>query len=263
MQGDHVKSAARVLEILEFFADHRRPARMSVLIRALGYPPSSMTGLLRTLVARGYMDIDPDTHEYMPTARLMQLTRWLGTGGYEETVVLDAMHRLRDRVDEPVVLGAPVGLHIEYVMSLHRSDGVNSHIRPGDRRLMIQNGIGWLLLSRMPRSDALRVHEGTVAAGLLQADDFDRASYEQTLDRHEDTDVSVLHARDLIAPTAHWNASMVAVLIPVPDGHARPLGVGVHGPTARIIDKTPVLIDALRGLVRDLHAQIHGSASHM
>ncbi|UOA17037.1 hypothetical protein DSM109990_03931 (plasmid) [Sulfitobacter dubius] len=67
------------------------------------------------------------------------------------------MYRLRDRAGEPVVLAAQNGLYLEYVISLHSDEGANSHIEAGSRCLMVQNGIGWMLLSRRPEEEALRI----------------------------------------------------------------------------------------------------------
>lgn len=256
MQQDRVKSAARVFAILEFFSEHRQPARMHEMTASLSYPVSSMTALLRTMVSLGYLEFDPDTHRYFPSPRLSRLTNWMDTSGYEQTVVLDAMHRLRERAGEPVVLGTQEGLHLEYVVSLHRYEGTNSHIKAGTRRLMIQNGIGWMILSRQPFSEAISIYRQTVTRGLLRADDYDEAAFAATLQAHAATDISVLHARHLCAPTAHWNASMVSTLIPAPDGHHRSLGVGLHGPTDRIIAKVEMLSALLRELVVDLKSQL-------
>jgi DNA-binding IclR family transcriptional regulator len=253
MQQYRVKSAARTLEILEFFSERRAPARLSEISETLGYPVSSVTALLRTLVAMGYMDFDARTHRYHPAPRLSRLTAWMDAGGFEQTVLLDAVHKLRDRVQEPVVVAAPDGLHMEYFISLHRYEGTNTHIKTGARRLMIQNGIGWLLLSRAPVAEARLIYGRTIAKGLFDPALFSEAEYLSLLTEYREKRVSVLHAKDLFEPTAHWNASMISILIPLPDGHHRPLGVGVHGPTHRIIEKREMIKDQLAEFVDELH----------
>jgi DNA-binding IclR family transcriptional regulator len=259
MQHGHVKSAARVFAILEYFAEHREPVRLSDLSERLGYPASSTTAILRTMVSLGYVDLDQRTHRYFPSPRLTRLTNWIESGGYEQTKVLDAMYRLRDRAREPVVLATQNGIYIEYVTSLHRYEGTNSHIEPGARRLIVQNGIGWLLLSRQPVAEALRVYRETVRAGLLDAAAYPEEAFRRTLDAHRATEISTLHARDLLEKTAHWDASMISTLLPVPDGHHRNLGLGLHGPTRRIVQREGELADMLRGTVRDLHAELDQS----
>lgn len=252
MQQYRVKSAVRTLEILEFFSERRAPARLSEISETLGYPVSSVIALLRTLVAMGYMEFDPCTHNYYPLPRLSRLTTWMDAGGYEQTVLRDAVHKLRNTVQEPVVVAAPDGLHIEYFISLHSYEGSNSHIKTGSRRLMIQNGIGWLLLSRAPVAEARLVYGRTIAKDLFDPAFFSEAEYLSLLNEYREKHVSVLHAKDLFGPTAHWNASMISVLIPVPEGHHRPLGVGVHGPTNRMIEKTKMIERQLSVFIKEL-----------
>lgn len=68
-----VKSAARVLEILEFFDTIRRPAGAQEVAAALGYPASSTQALLRSLAAQGYLAWDAGCRHYAPTLRVALL----------------------------------------------------------------------------------------------------------------------------------------------------------------------------------------------
>lgn len=260
MFDQRVKSAARVIEIFEYFASTRKPARMKVLATEMKCPPSSMIALLRTLVSMGYLQYDEATHAYFPASRMTKLTNWIEPGGYEQTIILDAMHRLRDAVGEPVVLATPKDCHIEYVVSLHCNEGTNSHIRAGTQRLIVQNGIGWLMLSRMPVHTALGYYRKTISTGALLDEEFSEDAFLAILDAHRQIDISVLHARDLLRPTAHWNASMIGTLIPVPEGH-RSLGIGVHGPTKRMEQRTEIIKQELRATVGELasYLETHGT----
>lgn len=260
MIAEKVKSAARVFEILEFFASHRQPARLHELSAMLGYPVSSLTALLRTMVDMGYMTIDPVTHAYLPAPRLQKLSDWMQVDAYEQTVLFDLLCRLRNAAEEPVVLAAASDLRVDYVTSLHRHEGRNTYIRAGDRRLMVQNGTGWLMLARYPRPEALEIYRRTLAAGLISARDFPQAAFEAILDANRETDVSILHARDLLDipehRTVHWDASMISILIPVPPGHPRQLGIGLHGPTERIARRADALAALLRCTVAELQARL-------
>lgn len=256
MRHDNVKSAARVFAVLEYFAEHRQPARLRDLSGGLGLPASSMTAILRTMVQLGYLEIDQKNHRYFPSPRLTKLTNWIDAGGCEQTTVLDAMYRLRDRAGEPVVLAAQNGLYLEYVISLHSDEDTNSHIEAGSRRLMVQNGIGWMLLSRRPEEEALRIYHQTITDGLLSDAVYPEEAFRQTLDAHRATDISVLHARDLHERTAHWDASMISVLIPVPERHHRLLGIGLHGPTSLMTRRKEELSGLLRETVGELRAQM-------
>jgi len=60
-----IKSAERVLDILEMLAaSDRRKMSLAELGKQLGIPKSSLHGLLRVLVSRGYVDLDGATRTY-------------------------------------------------------------------------------------------------------------------------------------------------------------------------------------------------------
>lgn len=51
-----VRSAARVLDLLEFFSESDKEANLATIAHAFQLPKSSALGLLRTLCSRGYLD---------------------------------------------------------------------------------------------------------------------------------------------------------------------------------------------------------------
>ena len=64
-----VKSAQRIINIIEYFVATRMPATLSTLASALNLPKSSCLALLRTLEANGYIyEVNPRTG-YYPTRR--------------------------------------------------------------------------------------------------------------------------------------------------------------------------------------------------
>ena len=50
-----VKSAVRVLEMLELLARAQKPLTLKMIVSELGYPKSSTFNLLATLVSRAYV----------------------------------------------------------------------------------------------------------------------------------------------------------------------------------------------------------------
>jgi DNA-binding IclR family transcriptional regulator len=62
--GSGVKSAERALTILELFSRRDRALSFTQVAEALGYPRSSLHGLLRTLTERGWLGYDAATRRY-------------------------------------------------------------------------------------------------------------------------------------------------------------------------------------------------------
>ncbi len=59
-----VKSAARILELIEFLAGCSEPVSLKEITISLGYPKSSAHALAQTLVSRGYV-IQDSTERYL------------------------------------------------------------------------------------------------------------------------------------------------------------------------------------------------------
>lgn len=258
MSASSVKSASRVFEILEYFARTRKAARLTDISGELGYPVSSLNALLKCMVSLGYMEFDETARVYMPSARISHLSSWLNINSYEQTVALEEMYHLRSVAREPVVLAAPVGIYLEYVSTLHSSEGINSHIKPGTRRLLVQTGTGWLFLSRIKRKQALTIYRRTIRAGELGTDEFPEKAFVEKLESHREMDISFIRAKDLLRPTAHWDAAMISMIIPTPQGH-RPLALGAHGPTTRLESKRDLISAELRRIRASLAQRLESA----
>lgn len=101
--NSEVKSAGRVLDILEYMAGRREAVALSQIVRDLTLPKSSAHGLLQTLAARGHL-LQDSTGRYM----LVEAGRHgFPFRRHEEPLVVNAMpfmERLRDESGETVLL---------------------------------------------------------------------------------------------------------------------------------------------------------------
>ena len=93
--NSEVKSAGRILDILEYMSDCREPIPLARIIRDLSLPKSSAHGLVQTLVARGHVSRNSMGH-YV----LVESSRHgFPFRRHEEPLVVTAMpfmERLRD-----------------------------------------------------------------------------------------------------------------------------------------------------------------------
>jgi DNA-binding IclR family transcriptional regulator len=138
---------------------------------------------------------------------------------------------------ELVVLGAEDGIYVNYIKTLRGAEeGIQLYISPGTRRLLVQIGSGWLMLSRTSREKARGIYEQTIAAGKLTEKEFPRATFFRRLRERAELDVAFTKARDLVRPAAHWGGGMIAALVPTAEGH-RQMAIGIGGPAERLQTK--------------------------
>jgi len=103
--NEEVKSAVRILEMLELLARSSRSVSLKEVALELGYPKSSTHQLLATLVSRGYATRE-DGDRYALNEACRSGPGWTG-GGDAQLIALaqPVMRQLRDQCGETVMLG--------------------------------------------------------------------------------------------------------------------------------------------------------------
>jgi DNA-binding IclR family transcriptional regulator len=131
--GDSVKSARRALEILDLLTSLGRPLTFAEIARELGYPRSSLHGLLRTLVESGWAELDEATRRYT-----LGIRAWEAGNAYLRAVDLAErarpfMERVRDALDETVQLTVLDGTQNVYVARVSGSHRLGANYEVGGR----------------------------------------------------------------------------------------------------------------------------------
>jgi len=155
--GDVVKSAERVLAIFEVFEAERRPLRISELVSRLEIPQSSTSTLMKTLVARGLVEFDPEHRTFKPTVRLAFLGNWVvgSTDGLAQ--IQSLAHRLSAETGEMVIVGSQNGLCVQYLSLVTQQDTPQPRVRPGLCRPLHRAGLGIMLLTQKPDNEVSRI----------------------------------------------------------------------------------------------------------
>lgn len=142
-----VKSARRVFEILEQFAQEQRPLSVIDVARNCNYPQSSASALLRTMTEMGYLHYDRRARLYEPTPRLPLLVSWIGRRLFREDRVLQLMGDLSDATGQTIILGAENGLKIRYIHVIEATGPLRLHAVSGVLRPYATSALGLALLS--------------------------------------------------------------------------------------------------------------------
>jgi IclR family transcriptional regulator, KDG regulon repressor len=134
MAGSEVKSARRVFEILEYFDRERRPLGLKDVLEGLGYPASSGSALLKSLIQLGYLDYDRERRRYYPTMRIAALGGWVHAALFGDGALTGLMNQLHRATGESVILAAQSDLHAQYVHVIHSAGPKRFTVPPGARR---------------------------------------------------------------------------------------------------------------------------------
>lgn len=149
MQTSQVKSATRAIEILEYFKKVRQPRAMSEIALALGYPQSSSTVLLKTLVTLGYLNFDRRERLYFPTPKVTALGDWVPRALFGTSRVLEAMHDVHAATGESVSISTKNDVYMQYVQIIQSVHALRFHVDEGALRPLTLSAVGWMLLSTL------------------------------------------------------------------------------------------------------------------
>jgi DNA-binding IclR family transcriptional regulator len=163
-----VKSAKRVFEFLEYFASVQREITVAEVAKEFGYPNSSVSSILRTMVSLGYLTYDRSKRTYLPSARVPFLSSWIGTQLFEKEALLQMMDELSSLTGAAIMLGTLNGLSCQYVHILPATSAVRLHTSPGFRPLA-RTACGLALLSQLEKNYVTRLMTRIGAEDPLEA----------------------------------------------------------------------------------------------
>jgi DNA-binding IclR family transcriptional regulator len=148
MDSSAIKSAKRVLEVFEFFAQRRGSATIGEISKALGYPQSSTSVLMKCLHELRYMQHDVRQRTYRPTLRLALTSSWLRDQHFSGSELTSLMTTLRDETGGSVVLGIQNGIDLQYIQVVPTLMPVQLVMRIGQLRPLCRTAVGKVLLAQ-------------------------------------------------------------------------------------------------------------------
>ena len=144
-----VKLVTRTLELIELFAQERRPMPLTELAQGLDAPMSSCLALVRTMVARGYLYEVRRRAGYYPTPKLQALSGLIQSGDPWMERVRPQLAALRDAANETVMLGKIQDGAVLFLDMAESTHPVHYATRPGVRRPLHTSAVAKAILARL------------------------------------------------------------------------------------------------------------------
>jgi DNA-binding IclR family transcriptional regulator len=246
MEGT-VKSARRVLEIFEYFAEKHTPATVSELSASLGYPQSSTSELLKSLLTLGYLGFDAGTRTYRPTLRVMLLGSWVHDEIFGHSSVMALLEDLHREFGHSVIVGMQQGIHVRYVVTLC---GVQTGLPPfatGTLRPVCRAAVGKMLLAGKSRSEIALIAR---RANAQETDPKCRVAVPELL-----ADIELCRRRGWAESSGNvvLGRNVIATALPPIPGQPE-LAIGLGGPQDVIAGQREIIIERLRKLGKALES---------
>ncbi|NNM74048.1 IclR family transcriptional regulator [Enterovirga aerilata] len=226
----HVKQAANVFDLIEYFERRRSPATLAEISDDLGWPRSSTFNLVGTIVEKGYLYEPRPRGGYYPTPRWLSLAQSVTEAEPLPEAVGSAVAEIAAATGETVAVAALTGIHAMFLHVVESRHSVRYHAKVGDRVPVHASSVGRALLSQLP----LNVREG-----IYRKIGFERFSHTtpmsvETIER----ELAAAEARGYHQSSSEYIPDLAGVSFPIAVG-ARKLSVVVAGPTSRCFERRP------------------------
>ncbi len=240
--GATVKSAGRVLEVLELLGNVRKPLSASEIGRLLDYPKSSTNVLLKYLTNLGYLSLDPDTMHYLPSLRVTSLGAWIPAALYGMGDAASMLQEVHDVTGETVTLSMRAGQAMRFIRVLPGSFFIALKMDEGTVAPLFGTSVGAAFLATRPPAEVERLAESArgMARTRVVRQAIDRTL--ESLPQVRSTGYSVTFA-SLFPDTG----AISMALPPASDGNVLVLGVG--GLSDRIRRNERTIARAIRSAI--------------
>lgn len=171
-QVSFVKSADRVLDILELFATEKEAMNLMEISRKLGLPTSSTYKILQNLLNRGYLETDKNEKMFRIGYKILEIA----TSYVQNTDLISEFHHIAqkivDHINEAVFLSIRNGDKILYVAEKQSSHPVRFVSHMGMKLPLHSTAMGKILLSNLnnnelktlyPNKEMGRMTENTIS----------------------------------------------------------------------------------------------------
>jgi DNA-binding IclR family transcriptional regulator len=237
-QSSVIKTARRIFEVLEYFDEVQQPVSLKDMSIHFGYPVSSASALLKSMVVMGYLDYDAYSRTYMPTMRIATLGNWVQGALFGEGRILALMKHMSEVTKETISIGTQSDLFAQYIHVVPSQYAIRYHLKPGTIRPLARSGLGWLLLSArtdetidrlLRRINIEEKPDNRIALPDLMARVREVREQGYVFSRH----------------TVTAGAGVIGMLLPI-RRHGRILAIGVGGPVDRLEEKKDQVLGELR-----------------
>jgi DNA-binding IclR family transcriptional regulator len=155
-QTDRVKSAGRVLDLIETLAEHDEGLSFTALLGATGFPKSSLHALLDVLTSRKYVQFDDATRLYTLGVQV-----WQNGQSYLKSRDLvrearAAMDEIASVLNETVQLARLEGTENVYLAKVDSTHPLRLQSEVGVRLSAHATGLGKALLAGLPDDEIRR-----------------------------------------------------------------------------------------------------------
>lgn len=239
-----VKTAARVFDVINLFAEVRQPMIYSEIARRTEIPLSSCHALLQTMVAKGWLYAPGVKAGYYPTQRLLHVARDICAEDPLTLLFQPLLTALRDATGETAALATLAGHRVVYLDVMESRQKIRYSDEPGGFMLLHASAAGKALLGALSVGARRKLLDGS--------EPFTAATDGSVVDR------AGLETEVAQGEAAGWHRSggeAVEDVAGFAKGfliHGEPFALVIGGPKARLLKNETQAVAALTEVFRQI-----------
>jgi IclR family transcriptional regulator, KDG regulon repressor len=244
-----VKSAKRVLQILELFKEAHGPLSTTDIATLFNYPISSTAALLKSLATLGYLHFDKLTRTYQASLRVGLLGGWSYGGSFVPDILNRVTERLARQSGHTVVLALRNEIHIQYIRIVASEARVRYCLPVGSRQRLVDTPMGRALLS---------LDQDAAIDRLVHRANADRSESQPRIDPAElRAQIRQIRRTGYVYSRNDFfnGAGGVAGAVPAPSNEP-PLVLGLCGPAVDVERDRQMLIELVLSAAREIRTSV-------
>ena len=240
-----VKSTGRTMQILEFFDHHQGSANIAQVARALDYPQSSTSEIMRSLNALGYLSYNNHDRTFMPTSRVRLLGSWVLDQLHGEDRLSSLVRKVNTISGQTAFLAIRNKLSSQYIQVAQAMTSLRLYLTPGQQRPLLRSVSGRALLKDLSDAEISKLVRRVNAERLP---DESLICLDQLL-----ADVNFLREHGyLFVEKSEVSPGAAVIVMSLPDDvFPVPTVIGVGGATEAIAPRKDWLVSSLSTLIRE------------
>ncbi|WP_096670073.1 IclR family transcriptional regulator [Polaromonas sp. AET17H-212] len=236
----NVKQAANVVELIEFFAKHKRPATMAEIAKHFDWPRSSTFNLLGTLASRGYLYEPRARAGYYPSPLWLVMLQQIERAEPIPEQFRNLLVSLADQTGETAVLAATCSNYAMFIDAVESRHAIRYTASPGKRVPLHVTATGRALLSQLSAADRASVLRRAAFERYTSTTLMSVAAVEKEIQRSIQ--------RGFFEGNAEYTEDLGGVALPLRLPH-RHFAVLVAGPMFRIKSRSQEFAEIMRAQV--------------
>lgn len=243
-----VKSALRVMEILELLLDHPEGLTVKEISDALGFPQSSTFNLVQTMLQNAFL-----SQNQFKIYKLGPKLIHIGTRAMESLDLLTEaqpyLTELMKRTDETVFLAVLSSDEIVYLAKIDSNRSIRTSAQIGSRKPLYSTGLGKAFLAFMPQEARTAILDKVELKALTPKTVTDRKKLEEQLDSFIDSGYSI--------DDEEGEEGLFCIAAPVWDvRHQMVAAVSVAGPKERMYPRKDNTVAQLLGTTKKISESV-------